>query len=74
VRLNNYILSVTPQDFDLRIPEQPIEPLDDQLILNDALQHPSWTTAMNDELHSIAKNQTYDLVELPPSKRPISAK
>jgi hypothetical protein len=58
VRLNNYILSITPQDFDLCIPEQPIEPLDDQLTLNDALQHPGWTTTMNDELHSIAKNQT----------------
>jgi hypothetical protein len=74
VQLDNYILSVTPQDFDLCIPEQSIEPLDDQLTLNDALQHPGWTTAMNDELHSIAKNQTYDLVELSLGKRPISAK
>jgi predicted nucleotidyltransferase len=75
VRLDDYVLSVTPQDFNLCIAEYPIDqPTDDQLTVHEALRHSGWHNAMKDELLSIRKNQTYDLVVLPPGKHPISSK
>jgi hypothetical protein len=41
---------------------------------NEAIACPKWNQAMKDELHSIEKNHTWKLVELPPHKKAISVK
>jgi hypothetical protein len=74
VRLDNYIILVIPDDHDICLVELYVEPPSEPLSLDAALQHPGWTAAMHDELLSIRKNHTYDLVKLPPGKRPISSK
>ena len=46
------------------------EPID----VEEALQEPQWIQAMKEELSSIKKNNTWDLVNLPKGKRPIAVK
>ena len=41
---------------------------------DEALQDPKWVTAMKEELNSIEKNGTWELVSLPYHKRPIAVK
>lgn len=40
----------------------------------EAMTEPKWVAAMQDELSSIRKNRTWDLVTLPPHKKPIAVK
>lgn len=40
----------------------------------EALSDPKWIYAMKEELESIEKNSTWDLVDLPKGKKAISAK
>ena len=42
--------------------------------VEEALQEPQWIQAMKEELSSIKKNHTWDLVNLPKGKRPIEVK
>ena len=42
--------------------------------VEEALQEPQWIQAMKEELSSIKKNHTWDLVNLPKGKRPIVVK
>ena len=46
------------------------EPID----VEEALQEPQWIQAMKEELSSIKKNNTWDLVNLPKGKIPIAVK
>jgi len=46
------------------------EPID----VEEALQEPQWIQAMKEDLSSIKKNNTWDLVNLPKGKRPIAVK
>lgn len=39
-----------------------------------AFQEPEWNKAMHEEISSIVKNQTWELVHLPPDKHPIDVK
>jgi hypothetical protein len=72
----------TEADFDLVIPYRPshethethaIENNND-ISFPEAIGDPEWLAAMQDEMHSITKNGTWDLVPLPPGITPITAK
>ncbi|KAH9752394.1 retrovirus-related pol polyprotein from transposon RE1 [Citrus sinensis] len=41
---------------------------------NRALKDPKWKVAMNDEMRSLQKNQTWELVDLPPGKKPVGCR
>ncbi|KAH9768480.1 Integrase catalytic domain-containing protein [Citrus sinensis] len=41
---------------------------------NRALKDPKWKAAMNDEMRSLQKNQTWELVDLPPGKKPVGCR
>lgn len=60
-------------DFDLHSAETTSTlPLPESV--HTALQHPGWLSAMQDELSSIHKNDTWELVPLPPGRKAISTK
>lgn len=46
------------------------EPID----VNEAMKEEAWREAMEDELKSIERNQTWELVDLPFNEKPISVK
>jgi hypothetical protein len=74
VKLDDYILSFDHEDFDICTAELNPDLSGDNLTYAQASHHPSWQEAMHDEMCSILKNQTWDLVKLPPGKRAITAK
>ncbi|KAK9187393.1 hypothetical protein WN944_018787 [Citrus x changshan-huyou] len=39
--------------------------------VQEALKDPKWKAAMNDEMRSLQKNQSWELVDLPPGKKPV---
>ncbi|RVW25499.1 Retrovirus-related Pol polyprotein from transposon TNT 1-94 [Vitis vinifera] len=39
--------------------------------VREALADPRWKTAMNEEMKSLQKNETWELVECPPGKKPV---
>ena len=41
---------------------------------NDVVQDEQWWIAMDEEMHALALNQTWDFVELPTGKTPIGCK
>ena len=51
-----------------------IETKTNTLTYQEASQNIGWVAAMQEEMHSIAKNGTWDLVNLLPAMKPISAK
>ncbi|KAH9689179.1 retrovirus-related pol polyprotein from transposon RE1 [Citrus sinensis] len=42
--------------------------------VQEALKDPKWKAAMNDEMRSLQKNQTWELVDLLPGKKPVSCR
>ena len=42
--------------------------------VQEALKDPKWKAAMNDEMRSFQKNQTWELVDLPPGKKPVGCR
>ena len=52
----------------------PAETLDEPLTYIEASSHPGWTQAMQLEIQAIMKNQTWELVDRPEHKVPITAK
>ncbi|KAH9657753.1 retrovirus-related pol polyprotein from transposon RE1 [Citrus sinensis] len=42
--------------------------------VQEALKDPKWKAAMNDEMRSLQKNQTCELVDLPPGKKPVGCR
>ena len=46
----------------------------DRLYYDDAVQHEEWRVAMDEEISSIRKNQTWDLVQLPEGKNVVGPK
>jgi hypothetical protein len=74
VRLEDYILSVTPEDFDICVAEMSPDSISDNITFEEASRHSGWTQLMNEEIESIQKNQTWDLTALPPGRKTISAK
>jgi hypothetical protein len=74
VLLHDYVLQICEDDFDCCIAESYTNPINDDITLDQALVHPLWKASMDDEYKSLQKNNTYDLVQLPPGKRTISAR
>lgn len=74
VKLDDYILSVTPENFDICLTDMDQEIMGDNLTYNEASRHKGWINAMRDEITSIHHNYTWDLVPLPPGKKTITAK
>jgi hypothetical protein len=74
IKLNDYILSITPEDFDICTVEQLTEDLTDDITFDEVIKHPGWTQAMQDEIDSIKCNETWELPPLPPGRKTISAK
>ncbi|OIT27673.1 retrovirus-related pol polyprotein from transposon tnt 1-94, partial [Nicotiana attenuata] len=46
----------------------------DPVTFEEAVKDDRWVHAMNEEIHAIEKNNTWELTTLPPSKRPIGVK
>ncbi|KAH9774809.1 retrovirus-related pol polyprotein from transposon RE1 [Citrus sinensis] len=42
--------------------------------VQEALKDPKWKVVMNDEMRSLQKNQTWELVDLPPGKKPVGCR
>ncbi|KAH9783645.1 hypothetical protein KPL71_009401 [Citrus sinensis] len=42
--------------------------------VQEALKDLKWKAAMNDEMRSLQKNQTWELVDLPPGKKPVGCR
>ncbi|RVW94721.1 Retrovirus-related Pol polyprotein from transposon TNT 1-94 [Vitis vinifera] len=42
--------------------------------VQEALANPRWKAAMNEEMKSLQKNETWELVECPPGKKPIGCR
>ena len=42
--------------------------------VQEALKDPKWKAIMNDKMRSLQKNQTWELVDLPPGKKPVGCR
>ena len=42
--------------------------------VQEALADPRWKAAMNEEMKSLQKNETWELVECPPGKKPVGCR
>ena len=42
--------------------------------IHEALQHPRWKEAVNEEIKALQKNKTWELAHLPPDKHPVGCK
>ncbi|WJZ91855.1 hypothetical protein VitviT2T_010895 [Vitis vinifera] len=42
--------------------------------VQEALAYPRWKAAMNEEMKSLQKNETWELVECPPGKKPVGCR
>ncbi|OMO54865.1 Integrase, catalytic core [Corchorus capsularis] len=42
--------------------------------VQEALDDPKWKAAMNEEMNSLQKNQTWEIVECPPGKKPVGCR
>jgi hypothetical protein len=74
VRLDDYILSIDEEDFDVCLVETTPDLVGENLTFDQACTIPEWVTAMDDEIKSIEKNKTFDMVPLPVGKSAITAK
>jgi hypothetical protein len=74
IMLDDYVLTISHEDFDVCLAEPSLEPLGDNLTYAQTRTHFGWRTAMDDEMQSIHKNKTWALVPLPPGKCTITAK
>ena len=74
VRLDDYVLSISVDDFDVCLTAvAPLLPAQD-LTFSQAAQDAGWRAAMEDEMQSIHKNHTWDLVPLSLEKKAITSK
>ncbi|RVW69981.1 Retrovirus-related Pol polyprotein from transposon RE2 [Vitis vinifera] len=58
------VLNLEPDPFMKRLPHRH----------NKALVDPRWKAAMNEEMKSLQKNETWELVECPPGKKPVGCR
>ncbi|RVW18941.1 Retrovirus-related Pol polyprotein from transposon RE1 [Vitis vinifera] len=57
------VLNLEPDPFMKRLPHR------HNRVWHEALADPRWKTAMNEEMKSLQKNETWELVECPPGKK-----
>ena len=74
VRLDDYVLSISVDDHDVCLTKVASSLPNHALTYTQAAQHPDWQAAMEDEITSIHKNETWDLVPLPVGKKAITSK
>jgi transposase InsO family protein len=74
VRLDDYVLSISVDEFDLCLAEVAPPLSGNNLTFDQAAHHQGLKEAMEDEMNSILKNHTWDLVSLPIGKKAISSK
>lgn len=83
--LNDYVTPQNPSVNAVEIIEHEVTPVfhcflstlekaEDPLTFNQAVQHPHWITAMNEELQALEENKTWTITTLPPGKKSIACK
>jgi len=80
ILFKDYHLYFSEQDFDTFVAVKQdreilaLETDSENFSFREASQDSGWIAAMQEEMHSIAKNGTWDLIPLPTSVKPISTK
>ncbi|RVW93163.1 Protochlorophyllide reductase, chloroplastic [Vitis vinifera] len=73
------VLNLEPDPFMKRLPHRhnrgiPKPTYEPELSTKEALADPRWKAAMNEEMKSLQKNETWELVECPPGKKPVGCR
>ncbi|RVW45362.1 Retrovirus-related Pol polyprotein from transposon RE1 [Vitis vinifera] len=63
------VLNLEPDPFMKRLPHRHNRAIPNSV--QEALADPRWKAAMNEEMKSLQKNETWELVECPPGKKPV---
>ncbi|RVW28117.1 Retrovirus-related Pol polyprotein from transposon RE1 [Vitis vinifera] len=63
------VLNLEPDPFMKRLPHCHNRAIPNSV--QEALADPRWKAAMNEEMKSLQKNETWELVECPPGKKPV---
>ncbi|RVW95943.1 Retrovirus-related Pol polyprotein from transposon TNT 1-94 [Vitis vinifera] len=66
------VLNLEPDPFMKRLPHRHNRAIPNNV--QEALTDPRWKTTMNEEMKSLQKNETWELVECPPGKKPVGCR
>ncbi|RVX05212.1 Retrovirus-related Pol polyprotein from transposon RE1 [Vitis vinifera] len=66
------VLNLEPDPFMKRLPHRHNRAIPNSV--QEALADPRWKAAMNEEMKSLQKNETWELVECPPGKKPVGCR
>ncbi|RVW70134.1 Retrovirus-related Pol polyprotein from transposon TNT 1-94 [Vitis vinifera] len=66
------VLNLKPDPFMKRLPHRHNRAIPNSV--QEALADPRWKAAMNEEMKSLQKNETWELVECPPRKKPVGCR
>ncbi|RVW25603.1 hypothetical protein CK203_107698 [Vitis vinifera] len=66
------VLNLEPDPFMKRLPLRHNRAIPNSV--QEALADPRWKAAMNEEMKSLQKNETWQLVECPPGKKPVGCR
>ncbi|RVX03816.1 Retrovirus-related Pol polyprotein from transposon RE1 [Vitis vinifera] len=66
------VLNLEPDPFMKRLPHRHNRAIPNSV--QEALADPRWKVAMNEEMKSLQKNETWELVECPPGKKPVGCR
>ncbi|RVW80446.1 Retrovirus-related Pol polyprotein from transposon RE1 [Vitis vinifera] len=66
------VLNLEPDPFMKRFPHRHNRAIPNSV--QEALANPRWKAAMNEEMKSLQKNETWELVECPPGKKPVGCR
>ncbi|RVW20273.1 Retrovirus-related Pol polyprotein from transposon RE1 [Vitis vinifera] len=73
------VLNLEPDPFMKRLPHRhnrgiPKPTYEPELSTKEALTDPRWKAVMNEEMKSLQKNETWELIECPPGKKPVGCR
>ncbi|RVX01324.1 Retrovirus-related Pol polyprotein from transposon RE1 [Vitis vinifera] len=66
------VLNLEPDPFMKRLPHHHNKAIPNSV--QEALADPRWKAAMNEEMKSLQNNETWELVECPPGKKPVGCR
>ncbi|RVX14259.1 putative mitochondrial protein [Vitis vinifera] len=66
------VLNLEPDPFMKRLPHRHNRAIPNSV--QEALVDPGWKAAMNEEMKSLQKNETWELVKCPPGKKPVGCR
>ncbi|RVW76569.1 Retrovirus-related Pol polyprotein from transposon TNT 1-94 [Vitis vinifera] len=66
------VLNLEPNPFMKRLPHRHNRAIPNSV--QEALADPRWKAAMNEEMKSLQKNETWELVECPPGNKPVGCR